>query len=156
MATQRELLFAECDPALCPPVVWPRDLEIGQEVVMSPVGCCSSLKPVCFPEKCPPAPQCPENTELVATPGACCNNYKCSESELAFSIWNINARQITTGACFSVFLVYIVTFLAMSDYRVPDSKVPKSTLLFVLQTTMSEPYLTAPYYFRHKNRRHLR
>ncbi|XP_077527874.1 hemocytin-like isoform X2 [Haemaphysalis longicornis] len=73
--------FCECDPALCPPVVWPTDLEIGQEVEMTPVGCCASLQAVCYPDKCPPQPQCPPGTELVATPGACCSNYKCKAPE---------------------------------------------------------------------------
>ncbi|XP_077495549.1 uncharacterized protein LOC144106577 isoform X2 [Amblyomma americanum] len=73
--------FCECDPALCPPVVWPTDLEIGQEVVMTPVGCCATLEAVCHPEKCPPEPPCPPGTQLVATPGACCDSYKCKAPE---------------------------------------------------------------------------
>ncbi|XP_070397542.1 SCO-spondin-like [Dermacentor albipictus] len=73
--------FCECDPALCPAVVWPTDLEIGQEVVMTPQGCCATLEAVCYPEKCPPEPSCPPGAQLAATPGACCNNYKCKAPE---------------------------------------------------------------------------
>ncbi|XP_075729139.1 uncharacterized protein LOC119164825 isoform X2 [Rhipicephalus microplus] len=75
------MYFCECDPALCPPVVWPTDLEIGQEVVMTPEGCCATLEAICYPEKCPPEPTCPTGTKLIATPGACCNNYKCKAPE---------------------------------------------------------------------------
>ncbi|EEC02351.1 hemolectin, putative, partial [Ixodes scapularis] len=75
------MYYCECDPALCPPVVWPMDLEPGQEVEMTPVGCCATLHAVCRPEKCPQPPHCAPPLELLETPGVCCRSFKCRPPE---------------------------------------------------------------------------
>ncbi|XP_042143020.1 hemocytin [Ixodes scapularis] len=75
------MYYCECDPALCPPVVWPTDLEPGQEVEMTPVGCCATLHAVCRPEKCPQPPHCAPPLELLETPGVCCRSFKCRPPE---------------------------------------------------------------------------
>lgn len=68
----------ECDQILCAPLIWPENLEIGQQAVISNDSCCPTVQIVCFDKLCPDKPECQDQLELVEEKGECCTTYKCS------------------------------------------------------------------------------
>ncbi|XP_034481426.1 hemocytin [Drosophila innubila] len=74
--------ICECKPKEdCEPLVPPRELLPGEELVKIEEGCCPTQKIVCKPEKCPPAPaKCQQRFYEVYTQqetGVCCATHKC-------------------------------------------------------------------------------
>ncbi|KAG8186759.1 hypothetical protein JTE90_010656 [Oedothorax gibbosus] len=82
--TRRDLCAefrCECDPALCPAIVWPSDMEEGEVAEMVNDSCCRKMQVSCHPDSCPDKPHCRKGLELRETEGECCTKYKCKPPE---------------------------------------------------------------------------
>ncbi|CAL1296415.1 unnamed protein product [Larinioides sclopetarius] len=71
----------ECDPALCPPILWPSELEEGQTADVMNDTCCQKVEVVCHQSSCPEKPECSTGLELVEIEGECCTTFKCKPLE---------------------------------------------------------------------------